>query len=172
MAALRTITAVIGSAPSAPHTMLPVPWAMSSLLYSVRGPECSRSTAAALNRDSADAIRVNATTVPSSPMPASSPKALSGGGWTAPSRPFTSTVATGRSSANTASVASPTAASGPGTVRTFSGACFHSSSTAMVPAATAREDSAPVSPKESTSVPGSSAILPRPESGALAAIAG
>ncbi|CAM5478978.1 hypothetical protein SCALM49S_09004 [Streptomyces californicus] len=54
LAALRTMTAVMGSAPTRPQRVLPAPWAMSSLLYWVRGPSCIRSTAAALgNRGSA-----------------------------------------------------------------------------------------------------------------------
>ncbi len=36
LAALRTITAVIGSAPRIPHSALPAPWATNSLSYWVR----------------------------------------------------------------------------------------------------------------------------------------
>ncbi len=69
-------------------------------------------------------------------------------------------------------MASPTAASGPGTVRTFAGACFQRNSIATVTAATAREARASVSPKASQNAPGGWKILSRPESGALVAIAG
>jgi hypothetical protein len=50
LAELRKLTGVIAGAPSSPNTVFPVPWASSSLSYSVRGLSWSRSTAAALNR--------------------------------------------------------------------------------------------------------------------------
>ena len=165
-AELRTITAVIGSAPSTPHTALPAPCAISSLSYSVRGPSCSRSTAAALNSDSADAISVKARTVPSSAGLASSPNASRPGGWTESSRPFTSTVATGRLSARVATVARATAASAPGTDWACLGSFFQPTITAMVPTPTASETSASVLPNASTAAPGSPRILSTPEAGA------
>ena len=47
LAELRTMTPVIGKAPSSPQTMLPTPWARNSLSYLARGPLCIWSTAVA-----------------------------------------------------------------------------------------------------------------------------
>lgn len=95
---------------------------------------CSRSTAAALNSDSAEAISVNATMVISSPTSVSLPKSLPPGGWMASMRPLTSTRATGRSRRAVARVAVPTATSGPGSSCALPGSFFHSVMTATVPA--------------------------------------
>ena len=160
------MTAVIGSAPSTPQMVLPAPCAMSSLSYWVRGPSCSRSTAAALKRLSAEAIRVKATIVPMMPM-STLPKASRPGGWMDSSRPFTSTVATGRSKTALAAIARITAASAPGTACAFFGSFFHSTITVMVAAPRAREVSAAVLPAASTAAPGRPRILSMPEAGAF-----
>lgn len=39
-AELRTITPVMGSAPSVPQIAFPTPWAVNSRSYRVRGPRC------------------------------------------------------------------------------------------------------------------------------------
>ncbi len=109
---------------------------------------------------------MKAKTVPRTLTLASSPKASSPGTWMAPTRPCTSTVATGRLKAREASVARTTAASAPGTAGTRFGMRFQSVMTAMVPAPIASEARAWVLPAASASAPGSPASLPRPEAGA------
>ena len=89
----------------------------------------------------------------------------------APSRPCTSTVATGRLRARVASVASATAASAPGTTCTFLGVRFQSTMTLTVAAPSASEVSAVVSPTVSISIDGSPASLPSPEAGASRPVA-
>src|SRR3546814_19689271 len=59
-AELRTMTPVIGNAPTPPHSMLPTPCARSSLLKSLRGPSCILSTAAADSNVSALAMKATA----------------------------------------------------------------------------------------------------------------
>ena len=70
LALLRTITPVIGSAPSRPHRALPTPWAISSRSYCVRGPVCIRSTAAA--QSSVSALATNASDRPAARIDQSS----------------------------------------------------------------------------------------------------
>src|SRR3546814_17954863 len=60
LAELRTMTPVIGSAPTPPHSMLPTPCARSSLLKSLRGPSCILSTAPADSNVSALALKATA----------------------------------------------------------------------------------------------------------------
>ena len=117
----RTITAVIGSAPSTPQTALPAPCAMSSLLNCVRGPSCIRSTAAALNRLSAEAISANVSIEPSTAGASAEANASPVGTLIADSSEPTSVIFSGSPSAQVPALTTTTATSAAGMLRTFAG---------------------------------------------------